>query len=44
MSGSLTPKAWTDKEGSARPALDMVAHQVLTAYHVTRKRNTVQAG
>ena len=43
MSGTLTPKVWTDKDGNARPALDMVAHQVLTTYHVTRKRRTVQA-
>ena len=42
LSGSLTPKVWTDKEGNARPGLDLVAHQVLTAYAVTRKRNTVR--
>ena len=42
LSGSLTPKVWTDKEGNARPGLDLVAHQVLTAYHVTRKRNAMQ--
>ena len=41
LSGCLTPKTWTDKEGNTRPALDMVAHQVLTAYHVTRKRNAM---
>ena len=44
LSGSLTPKVWTDKEGNARPGLDMVAHHVLTAYHVTRKRNAMQRG
>ena len=38
LAGSLTPKAWTDREGVARPALDLVASQVLSAYHVTRKR------
>ena len=42
LSGSLTPKVWTDKGGNARPGLDLVAHQVLTAYHVTRKRNTAR--
>lgn len=41
LSGSLTPKTWTDKEGNTRPALDLVAHQVLTAYAVTRKRNAM---
>ena len=43
VAGSITPKVWTDREGQHRPALDMVAHQVLTTYHVTRKRRTVQA-
>lgn len=38
LSGALTPKVWTDKNGEARPSLDLVAHAVLTAYHVTRKR------
>ncbi|APC68151.1 single-stranded DNA-binding protein [Ralstonia pseudosolanacearum] len=42
LSGSLTPKVWTDKNGEARPALDMVAHAVLTAYHVKRKRQAMQ--
>ena len=38
VSGALTPKVWTDKQGNTRPALDMVASQVLTVYHVDRKR------
>ena len=38
LSGTLTPKVWTDKQGNTRPALDMVAHQVLTAYHVAQKQ------
>lgn len=38
LSGALTPKVWTDKNGEARPSLDLVAHAVLTPYHVTRKR------
>ena len=38
MSGSLSLKTWTDKDGNARPGLDLVAHQVLTPYHVTKKR------
>ncbi|VVE03671.1 single-stranded DNA-binding protein [Pandoraea eparura] len=42
LSGALTPKVWTDKNGEARPALDMVAHAVLTAYDVNRKRQAVQ--
>lgn len=42
LSGTLTPKVWTDKNGDAHPALDMVAHAILTAYHVKRKRHAVQ--
>ena len=41
MAGTLTPKVWTDKQGNTRPTLDIVAAQVLTAYHVTRKRKAV---
>ena len=41
VAGTLTPKVWTDRDGTARPALDMVATQVLTAYHVMRKRDAV---
>lgn len=39
LAGSLTPKAWTDRGAGriARPALDLVASQVLTTYHATRK-------
>lgn len=42
LAGSLTPKVWTDKQGNHRPAVDLVAHKLLTAYHVTRKRKAVQ--
>jgi len=38
LAGALTPKVWTDKQGNTRPALDMVANQVLTAYHAARKQ------
>ncbi len=41
LSGALTPKVWTDKQGNTRPALDLIAHAVLTTYHVTRKRRAV---
>lgn len=41
LSGALTPKVWTDSKGESRPVLDLVAHAVLTAYHVTRKRQVV---
>jgi single-stranded DNA-binding protein len=42
LSGALTPKVWTDKQGNARPALDLIAHAVLTTYHVMRKRKAMQ--
>lgn len=42
LSGTLTPKTWTDREGATRPALDLVAHQVMTTYHVSRKRAAVR--
>ncbi|MFM0741124.1 single-stranded DNA-binding protein [Paraburkholderia xenovorans] len=31
LSGALTPKVWTDKNGLIKPAMDMVAHRLLTA-------------
>jgi single-stranded DNA-binding protein len=42
LAGALTPKTWIDKQGNAKPALDMVVHAVLTAYHVQRKRRAVR--
>ena len=41
LAGSLTPKVWMDKQGIVRPSLDMVAHQVLTAYHAQHKRDAM---
>jgi single-stranded DNA-binding protein len=43
LAGTLTPKAWVDRAGEAKPALDLVAHAVLSAYDVKRRRATVQA-
>jgi single-stranded DNA-binding protein len=42
LAGALTPKVWTDKQGNTRPALDMVATQVLTVYHAAQKQQTFQ--
>ncbi|WP_256990351.1 single-stranded DNA-binding protein [Burkholderia sp. HI2714] len=42
LAGTLIPKVWTDRNGDAKPALDMVAHAVLSAYHVKRKGAAVQ--
>ncbi len=41
LAGALTPKVWTDKQGNTRPALDMVATQVLTTYHTARKQHAL---
>ena len=41
LAGTLTPKVWTDKHGDAKPALDMVAYGVLTAYHVRKRREAI---
>lgn len=39
VAGSMTPKAWTDREGNARPSVDMVAAQVLTLYGLKKRRS-----
>ncbi len=41
LSGTLTPKVWQHGSGEARPSLDMVAHGLLTPYHVSRKRKAM---
>lgn len=41
LAGTLTPKVWNDKQGNTRPALDMVATQVLTAYQAARKQHSL---
>jgi len=41
LAGALTPKVWTDRDGAARPGLDLVAHAITTPYHVSRKRQAV---
>jgi hypothetical protein len=37
LSGALTPKVWTDKQGNARPALDLVAHSILSLHAIDCK-------
>lgn len=41
LTGALTPRVWTDKQGSARPSLDVVAHRVLSANDVQLDRKSV---
>lgn len=38
LAGTLKPGLWTDREGNARPSVDTVAAQVLTAYGLKKKR------
>lgn len=42
IAGELTPGVYV-KDGEPRPAADMLAHKVLSAYHVTRKRKAITA-
>jgi hypothetical protein len=42
LAGELTPTAWIDKEGQPRAGLDLLAHVVLTEYHIARKRRAVR--
>lgn len=39
--GRTKPKAWIDRDGQPRAGMDIVADQVLTAYHVRRKRQAM---
>ena len=44
VTGSLKVGTWLDKEGNHRPALDVVAQQVMTLYQVRHKRAATQEG
>lgn len=44
LGGAIKPGAWFDKEGNARPSLDMVAARVLTTYELKRRRDAAQSG
>ena len=41
VTGPLKVGVWQDKTGAHRPSIDLVAHQVLTAYAVTKKRTAM---
>ena len=41
MAGELKVSTYTDKDGAAKPSLDLIAHAVLTEYHVARKRKAM---
>lgn len=42
LAGTATPGAWLDRDGNPKPNLDLVAAQVLTAYHLKRRRDAMQ--
>lgn len=42
LAGSITPKVWTDKQGIARPAIDMVAQQVMSPYQLQQRQAAAQ--
>jgi single-stranded DNA-binding protein len=42
IAGELSVKTYTDREGNARPSLDLKAHAVLSEYHIVRKRRAVR--
>lgn len=45
LAGELTPKIYTPRDGGEpRPSLDLLAHRVLSAYHVSKTRRAVQDG
>jgi single-stranded DNA-binding protein len=42
LAGEATPIAWTANDGTLRAGLDLVVHQILTEYHVARRRKAVR--
>ena len=38
VAATLTPKAYTDRNGGPAVSIDGVIHHLTTAYHITRKR------
>jgi hypothetical protein len=37
LAGALTPKVWTDKQGVARPSLDLIAARVMSVHDASRQ-------
>lgn len=42
LAGALSPKVYQAKSGEYRPGLDLVAHGIMTAYHVRHKRQAIE--
>jgi single-stranded DNA-binding protein len=43
IAGELKVSVYQSADGTARPSLDLVAHAVLTEYHVIRKRRAIES-
>jgi single-stranded DNA-binding protein len=43
LAGEASLRTWKDKDGTVRPALDLTVSQVLTTYHVGRRRKAMQS-
>lgn len=43
VAGTLKVGAWVDKDGMPRPSIDVIVTQVLSVYHLKRRRDAVQA-
>lgn len=44
VAGSLKVGTWTDKEGNARPSLDLVADRLLSVYAIRKQRAAAGGG
>lgn len=44
VAGALKVGTWTDKEGNARPSLDLVADRVLSVYAIRKQRAAAGGG
>lgn len=44
LAGTLKIATYEARDGSVKPKVSMVAHSVLTAYHVSRKRKAISEG
>ncbi len=42
VSGAISPKAWTDKEGAAKATMDVNVSVVLSEFHLNRKRKAME--
>lgn len=43
LAGALKPSAWLDRDGHARPVVDMVVQTVVSPYAARRKRAALQS-